>query len=362
MHWRSPLAGLFTTALVVVAGLGPAATAAEASSAARCSRRAVWTHNRILTVDTRSLARCATAVLEESPFESAERRCRDLRTAGAGLDRRDARMRKRLAASCEDNLPLWLPPACTGPGAARGMRITGAGDMALCVAASSHCLAARSIQSIFGDITEPLALQNSGNLAFEFGQLAGNSFSNCLGATLASTTTSTTSTTTTTTMPRTDIVVISEIMADPRALPDTRGEYFELWNGSDHALDLEGWMVSDLGSDSFTIKDPLPFPAGGRVVLARSEDAAGGRVDYVYGGSMTLANSNDEIIVMRDGTVLDMVAYGSLFPRTAGHSMELDDGLLDALENDSASAWCVSALSMADGDYGSPQESATPCP
>ena len=132
--------------------------------------------------------------------------------------------------------------------------------------------------------------------------------------------------------------------------------------GSGYAVDLEGWTISDLGNDSFTIEGSLPMAAGGRIVLGRSTDAAGGGVDYVYGGSMTLANSADAIIIAFEGKMVDMVAHDAGFPFAAGRSLELDDSWLGPEDNDAVAAWCPALPSMATGNYGSPGTGPAPCP
>ena len=48
-------------------------------------------------------------------------------------------------------------------------------------------------------------------------------------------------------------LVITEIMQNPVAVSDTVGEWFEIHNVSDRAIELAGLVIVDLGSDSFTL-------------------------------------------------------------------------------------------------------------
>ena len=48
-------------------------------------------------------------------------------------------------------------------------------------------------------------------------------------------------------------IVVTEIMKDPSAVSDADGEWFEVYNTSNSAIDMGGWSVSDGGSNAFTI-------------------------------------------------------------------------------------------------------------
>ena len=71
-------------------------------------------------------------------------------------------------------------------------------------------------------------------------------------------------------------IVISEIMQNPSAVGDSSGEYFELYNGDDTDVDINGWTIADADSDSHTIDNggPLIIPAGGYIVLGNNSDTA----------------------------------------------------------------------------------------
>ena len=61
------------------------------------------------------------------------------------------------------------------------------------------------------------------------------------------------------------VVVINEIMNNPSAVSDSNGEWFEIFNPTAAAIDIDGWTIRDNGSDSFVIDNggPLLVPAGG---------------------------------------------------------------------------------------------------
>jgi len=74
-------------------------------------------------------------------------------------------------------------------------------------------------------------------------------------------------------------------MQDPAAVPDTAGEWFEIYNASRRTLDLNGWTLRDDGSDEHRIvaSGPLLVAPGGYLVLGRESDVTlngGAPVDY----------------------------------------------------------------------------------
>ncbi|MCH8957332.1 lamin tail domain-containing protein, partial [candidate division KSB1 bacterium] len=125
-------------------------------------------------------------------------------------------------------------------------------------------------------------------------------------------------------------IVITEIMQNPSAVFDSNGEWFEVFNPTAGAIDIDGWTIKDNGTDSHTISNggPLLVPAGGFLVLARNANSGtngGVTVDYVYSG-ITLANGDDEVVLLDDlSTEIDRVEYdgGPNFPDPTGASMSL---------------------------------------
>ena len=115
-------------------------------------------------------------------------------------------------------------------------------------------------------------------------------------------------------------LLISEIMANPSALPDARGEWFELYNPTDQEINLRDTWIGDDGRDSHKIETDLLILPGEYLTLARSVDP-GFSPDYVY-DNFTLGNGADEI-VFSDGLMeLLRLDYSADFVE-AGRSSEL---------------------------------------
>lgn len=162
-------------------------------------------------------------------------------------------------------------------------------------------------------------------------------------------------------------LVITEFMANPAFLADSAGEYFEVYNPTDLPIDLSGLTISDDGSDTFSFDAAdlngdatAVLEPGGYFVFAKSAEAAGGRVDYVYGSDMTLANGDDEIVLSVGDTTVDRVAYDDggdpPWTITSGVSLQVSSFFLNASSNDGVAAWCNSTAIHAgdDTDLGTP--------
>ncbi|MDZ7775742.1 MAG: lamin tail domain-containing protein [Bacteroidales bacterium] len=65
-------------------------------------------------------------------------------------------------------------------------------------------------------------------------------------------------------------LVITEIMPDPDAVGDSDGEWFEIYNTGSNTVDLDGFTISDAGSDSFTISNSLIISADSYLVFAEN--------------------------------------------------------------------------------------------
>jgi hypothetical protein len=146
-------------------------------------------------------------------------------------------------------------------------------------------------------------------------------------------------------------LLISEIMADPAAISDTRGEWIELYNPGSEPINLRGLDLGDDGGNRHRFDSDLLILPGEFLTLARSADP-GFVPDYVY-DNFTLANSDDEI-VLRDGSLeLLRLDYGPGFAQ-AGISRELQQLPMLAPNY----GLTMAALSYGAGDIGTPGEGA----
>jgi hypothetical protein len=416
--------GQTTSAAIFALGIStlqllPSSAAASRQAAAeedrteaerRCGRAVLAARSHVLTTDTRSLARCALAVLSGRRVGDTEEVCQRLRTNLVGIDLADRRARKRIADSCSTTRPAWLARSCEGLGSWSGSDVESPEDLASCVVNTTHCFARASVETLIGPLETSVGAENPNNLLFEYSGLEGNSFDGCRNGTTTSTSTSTTSITTsttsttstlptatttlpdpttttlaapTTTVPVTTTLddvtttttttttsvpsvadvnlIVTEIMTNPGILADSVGEYFEIKNLGALAIDLGGMVVRDRAANHFTVTAPLMLAPGAYLVFARNIGAADGRVDYVYGTAMSLGNDSDSIILELEGEIVDEVAYDASFPKIEGRSMELRASGETAIGNDAPSSWCASNTALLGGDFGTPGLAALDC-
>jgi len=151
-------------------------------------------------------------------------------------------------------------------------------------------------------------------------------------------------------------IIITEIMQNPAALGDTDGEWYEIHNTGATQVDLDGWTMADLGSNTHTIVGTTIVAAGAYAVLGANATAmAGEGVTLLYQySSFTLANGDDEIILTNASAVeIDRVEWdgGPGWPDPNGASMMWDEGSGD---NNIGANWTTSTVPFGNGDLGTP--------
>lgn len=156
-------------------------------------------------------------------------------------------------------------------------------------------------------------------------------------------------------------IIINEIMRDPAGVSDSRGEWFELYNSDLFSVDLAGWTIADLDGQQHQISRALIIGPQDYLVLGRNSDASlngGLTLDYSYGGSITLVNGVDELLIKNlADEIIDVVEYSAAlaFPAAAGRSIALLDPLFD---NNLGANWVLTDNSLANGyhplNFGTP--------
>ncbi|HEV2147976.1 MAG TPA: DNA/RNA non-specific endonuclease [Longimicrobiaceae bacterium] len=153
-------------------------------------------------------------------------------------------------------------------------------------------------------------------------------------------------------------LVINEVLADPNAVLDSVGEWFEVYNRSASPVNLQGWQILSRNDAPHTINASVVVPAGGYAVLARNGDTSvngGVAADYVYhtgDATLNLANSVDWL-VLRDvtGAQVDSVAWNTTAPRGASRALLDPDSDNTSVDGD---RWSTSLVVFGAGDRGTP--------
>ncbi len=156
-------------------------------------------------------------------------------------------------------------------------------------------------------------------------------------------------------------ILISEFMADPKAVIDSQGEWIELYNPGATDVIINGVALSAgvTKTSSYTIESPGPVivPAGGYLVLGNNVDVTtngGVKVDAIF-HKVSLANTASTLTLTSQGTIVDTLTYGNQWPIVGGKSVALDPASLTAAANDDVANWCKGqAAYAAAGDFGTP--------
>ena len=164
------------------------------------------------------------------------------------------------------------------------------------------------------------------------------------------------------TCPAVGAIIITEIMQNPAAVGDDKGEYFEVYNTTSSSIDLLGWILKDTSSSSeiHTIASSVVVPANGYAVLGvKSDISTNGSVtvNYEYGAGYFLGNGADDIVLECGGNTIDQVDWdgGTEFPDPTGKSMELATNKYSATDNDNGANWAEATSEIVSGgDLGTP--------
>lgn len=156
-------------------------------------------------------------------------------------------------------------------------------------------------------------------------------------------------------------LLITEIMYDPSALPDTEGEWFEIYNNSDRTIQLQGLVLGRDDANRHAIADPIELEPAGYYVFSRTAAATGVVNSYTYGTAITLSNTGATLYLFNEesgsgpGALIFAVNYGDTgFPGGTGASIALDPGSLDPVAAVLGSSWCTSTSAYSTGDRGTP--------
>jgi hypothetical protein len=164
-------------------------------------------------------------------------------------------------------------------------------------------------------------------------------------------------------------VLITEIMYDPASMSDTHGEWFELYNSSPDTIDMFHLVLKRGSSNSHIINSHILLKPGNFIAMVKTDSACAVTNKYVYGSSISLPNTGDELSISNygtngsDGDVISSVFYGTShgFPNGAGASISLDNQHFQVDQAKIGSNWCVSTSIYNKSDKGTPGLSNDSC-
>lgn len=129
-------------------------------------------------------------------------------------------------------------------------------------------------------------------------------------------------------------VIVNEILANEPG-SSTAGEFIELVNVGDSAVDISGWTLSDGAGVKHMFAGGTSLPAGGVITVFGASSGIPGGTSYAIAassGSLGLGNSGDTVTLKNgSGTVQDSYTYSSSLAGTDGVSMNRSpDGTANA--------------------------------
>jgi hypothetical protein len=163
-------------------------------------------------------------------------------------------------------------------------------------------------------------------------------------------------------------LLITEIMYNPAALSDTDGEWFEIYNNSDHIVNLQNLILGRDDANRHIITDSVELSPGSYFVFTHSDLATEAFNEYIYGSDILLPNTGAVLSIYNEGTetnpgaLIFSVDYGAEnFQNLTGVSISLNPDMLSAAEAISGTSWCASTSSYSTGDLGTPGAVNDPC-
>ncbi len=163
---------------------------------------------------------------------------------------------------------------------------------------------------------------------------------------------------------QTGAIVITELLFDPKAVSDSKGEWLELYNPGVTEVDLDGWKLQTK-SKAHTIKGPLKIASKAHIAIGLNKDdkTNGGvtTITYQY-SSVSLGNTGPGKLQLFDKAdkLVDIVDYETTVGKygwpgkVSGRAIQLDPTKLDTKLNDAGKNWCLATKALTGGDKGTP--------
>ncbi len=153
-------------------------------------------------------------------------------------------------------------------------------------------------------------------------------------------------------------LLICEIMLDPTALDDDKGQYVEVTNLSARDIYLDGLEVrSDAGAS--ILGSGLLEPDQSTLVCASTDPSRNGSMSCA-GALPGLLGSSDGVFIRLEQPLDHVQWSGWDIPDGASWELPLSSSM-SSEDNDDASSWCESTQVMSTGDLGSPGDASTHC-
>ncbi len=156
-------------------------------------------------------------------------------------------------------------------------------------------------------------------------------------------------------------LLITEIMYNPSALSDSDGEWFEIYNNSDHNINLQNLILGRDDANRHTITESIELLPGAFHAVMRNVLALNITNSYLYGSDISLSNTGALLSIFNEGTetnpgaLIFSINYGEAnFPDAPGVSISLNPDLYNVTVALLGTSWCLATSIYGTGDAGTP--------
>jgi hypothetical protein len=155
-------------------------------------------------------------------------------------------------------------------------------------------------------------------------------------------------------------LLISEIMPNPDKTTDDLGEWFEIYNNTNSAVNLNGLCIKS-GTKTITLTIDATVAPGQYVFMCKDIQGGAGAI-YYYGTALSLVNTSGNLQLYNSNktgaTLLSEMTYAT---SPTGASLSLDPSKLSFAAAQDPSSWCAAQAVYATGDKGTPGAQNQPC-
>ncbi len=164
-------------------------------------------------------------------------------------------------------------------------------------------------------------------------------------------------------------IIITEVMANPKTVADSKGEWLEIYNTTNNNIDLTGLKVVKQNTndeDEYEVEftNGANISSNSYLLIVKTNEALLENISAL--SAFSLANSSRTIRIKLGDLILDSFTY----PKAKdGKSWQLSSNKLNATDNDNIENWCVSTsegedagFSAGNTDKGTPGKPNLECP